>query len=594
MHLIRRDPDLGYVSNWLWVPKKNLNVAGTKNVLAIPFYDTNAPNNIGYVHLWRETQDHLLVPRAFWDVRSMGHPVIDLRPTHYPRTGITSRIKLDHREQEVSGKKVLLPTGDDVQQRALDAMLSMPGGILQLGCGKGKTCIALELITRLGVPGLVVLPDTQLLEQWANEIEKLLDVPGGVGLIQASKNDWKKFLVLTTYHTIGSRASAGLPEELLRWFGVVVWDEGHHIPAPTFAASAEAFYGRRYALTATPKRDDGMHVISEMHVGPILYRDLTQDLKPSIYFRWTGLELDEERPDCDVRDVTGEIHLGLVAGYFGKWEERRRMLLDDVAEAVKHGRRVLVLSTSEGEIVNLAALWTYGTWNRPNPGVPLFTDIPVPIPADVGETLAPIAMPVAERRKLEANLEQLRAQLQTPLTQRKRETVENMVNETELVLKQVAVNNKLEAELTKRQKKYINALIPHLTTCGFMVHKVPAKTRHKFAETMPVIFAITKYGKEGLDSPALDTIFVSTPFSSRNGLQQVMGRPSRVHAGKKTPVVIFYEDKIGPLIGMCKKLKKHLRDWPHEEGGPFDYELIGHPQSRKQWSQNPMTSILGQ
>jgi hypothetical protein len=169
-----------------------------------------------------------------------------------------------------------------------------------------------------------------------------------------------------------------------------------------------------------------------------------------------------------------------------------------------------------------------------------------------------------------------------------------MKAETELLLRQVAVQKKIDNELTKRQHAYIKDLLPRLTTCGFMVYKVAAKKRHEFVESMPVIFAITKYGKEGLDSPALDTIFVSTPFSSRNGLQQVMGRPSRVHAGKKAPVVIFYEDNVGPLIGMCKKLRKHLREWPHEEGGPFDYELVGHKLARTKWqNQNPMTSILG-
>ena len=84
------------------------------------------------------------------------------------------------------------------------------------------------------------------------------------------------------------------------------------------------------------------------------------------------------------------------------------------------------------------------------------------------------------------------------------------------------------------------------------------------------------------------------PFSSKNVLQQLMGRPTRAHNDKKHPVVIFYEDNIGPIIGMCKKLRKHLREWAHEEGGPFDYEQIDHPFSgRGTWNQNK-TRIFGQ
>jgi len=473
------------------------------------------------------------------------------------------------------------------QQEALDALLEAPGGILQLGCGKGKTCIALEMIARLGVPALVVVPDTQLLEQWKNEIRKLMDVPDGVGLIQADIFRWKYPIVLSTYATIGARAPL-LSDEILRWFGIVIWDEGHHVPAPTYAASAEAFYGKRYSLTATPSRDDGLHIISEFHIGQVLYKDLTQELKPKIYFKWTGLELDETK-ELPVRDRSGEIHLGMLAGYLGQWQQRLKIVLDDVATALGNGRKVLVLSNSEGEIVNMAAIWSLG-W-----GTPLFTDIPIPTPQDVGETLLPIELTMEQRRGYAAAIVALKQQLANPaITVFEKNSSLTSIADFELLLKQNAVYRKIEAELNRRQTDYVKTLVPQLTNCGFLVYKVPAPTRHQFIDTKPVVFAYMKYGKEGLDSPALDTILISTPFSSRNALQQVMGRSTRVFAGKKAPLVIFYEDNIGVLIGMHNKLRKHLMMWPHEEGGPFDYEMLNHPtRSRNKWNQNTMTSVLG-
>ena len=147
---------------------------------------------------------------------------------------------MDHRPKVVNNVLSMVPTGSNVQQLSIDALLKSDGGILQLACGKGKTCVALHLASIKKVPTLIVVPDTQLLEQWKGEIKKLLIVPGGVGLIQSSTFDWKKPVVLTTYHTIGARAES-LPEEVRSWFGLIVWDEGHHVPAPTFAASAEVF-----------------------------------------------------------------------------------------------------------------------------------------------------------------------------------------------------------------------------------------------------------------------------------------------------------------------------------------------------------------
>jgi hypothetical protein len=40
---------------------------------------------------------------------------------------------------------------------------------------------------------------------------------------------------------------------------------------------------------------------------------------------------------------------------------------------------------------------------------------------------------------------------------------------------------------------------------------------------------------------------------------------------------LFVEDKIGLMIGMCNKLREHLRNWPLDQGGPYEYDLIGHP-----------------
>jgi superfamily II DNA or RNA helicase len=583
MRLIRRDPNCGYLDTWLWVPKRYLNVDGTKASLTFTFTDTFSQRG-RIVYLWKETDYHLLVPRSFWDVRNVPYRVVDLRPTSFPSVNIKSHIKLDHREQLRNGRTVLEPTGDDVQAKSLDALLNSSGGVLQLACGKGKTCVALELITRRGMPGLVVVPDTTLMEQWQKEITKLLKLKGGLGLIQADVFKWRHPIVLTTYHTIGARATT-LSEEVLRWFGTIVWDEGHHIPAPTFASSAEAFYGARFSLTATPERDDGLHIISEYHIGPIVYRDLSQDLKPTVLFKWTGLEVDMVRDGSQILDKNGQPHLGKLSGFFGRWPKRVRMLLDDVAEALRQGRKVLVLSNSEGEIANLAALWESKSW-KSNTTTELFTDIPIPSPMDVGETVMPAELTKADVTRKHLFIEKVIKKLTTAnISQRERDKLNAQLVQVQQVLKRHEVYKKIQTELGRRQKGYVKRLLLRLKTCGVMIHKVPAKVRHKFVEDMPVVFAIMKYGKEGLDSPALDTILVSTPFSSRNALQQVMGRPARTHAGKKKPLVIFYEDNIGLLIGMCQKLRKHLRDWPHEEGGPYEYEQVGYHQlARRQWT----------
>lgn len=573
MRLIKLDPNTGYLSNWLWIPKTKIDVDSTKAALSFTFNDTYS-GGVRIECLWKETVNHLLVPRALWNVSTLQCKVIDIRPSSYPQVDIRSKIKLDHRWRDIGGKHELLPTSDDVQKKSMDAMLATKNGILQLACGRGKTAVALDFIAVCQMPALIVLPDTNLIEQWTQAIDEMLIVPDGIGRIQAEIFDWQKPIVLTTYHTLGARAPI-LSEEVRRWFGVIVWDEGHHVPAPTFAASAEAFYGHRISLTATPERDDGLHIISEFHIGPVLYKDLTQDLKPMIYFKWTGLEVDLIKDKSSLLDCNGELHLGKLSGFFGQWMDRIKLILDDVAEAIRCGRRVLILSSSVGEIVNMAALWTSGQWTQKN--IQLFTDIPIPTPQDVGEILNPLELTVAQRKSLEDTVESLAA---APPSF----NINQRVIQLKTTLQQNDIYKKISAEFEKRQRKYIEALLPTLNTCGIMTYRIPAKLRHEYVSTKPVVFAIMKYGKEGLDSPALDTVLVSAPFSSRNSLQQLMGRPCRAHDGKKSPIVVFYEDNISILIGMCQKLKKHLRGWPHDEGGPFSYELVNYPRMEKTWN----------
>lgn len=573
MKVARRDPNCGYIDRWLWVPKTYMNVEGTKNALTFQFVDQYSENKVRILFLWKETDHHLVVPRAFWNVQSVPYPIIDLRPQYYQQTKIESRVKLDHRF--VNGQ--LTKTGRLVQTKSMHALLNNPGGTLQLSCGTGKTPTALDFIARSKVPALVVLPDTQLMEQWRAEIAKHLVVPGGVGLIQAGVFDWKHDIVLTTYHTISARSDE-LPEEVRRWFGVIIWDEGHHISAPTFSISAEAFYGTRVTLTATQERDDGYHIISEYHCGKVIFKDLSQELSTHVVFKWTGLELNEVHAGHRVRDKTGELHLSMLAGYFGHWTDRVRMLLDNVQEAVQYGRKVLVLSNSIDEAVNLTALWNAQDWHSGQ--VTLYTEIPVPTELDVGETIRPCGLdPRQLTRTLKAIEDQTSKLAQTPAGPAYTK-LKDRLDQNLLAMRQHEVHKKIELEYGRRQRQYIKDLLTRITTGGLMIHEVKPAVRKQFIDQLPVVFAIAKYGKEGLDSPALDTVLVSMPFSSRGGLQQLMGRPSRVFANKKKPLVVFFEDNIGPMIGMCKKLRTHLNAWPTDEGGPLSFEMVGHPNSR--------------
>jgi hypothetical protein len=251
---------------------------------------------------------------------------------------------------------------------------------------------------------------------------------------------------------------------------------------------------------------------------------------------------------------------------------------------------VLVVGSSIDEVVNLMAIWTRGAYTD------LITDIPYPQPHEVGETLTPLPLKPAEGKRLEVNLEKQRKKVAAGnLSALQQQEAEGRLASIELDWQKYQVHKKCENLNDRRRQKFIDELTAENSTAGFMTYGVPAKTRQEFVRTRDVTFAIMKYGKEGLDAPHLDTILVSTPFSQKGGLQQLMGRiTGRPMPGKKKCIVAFYRDNIGAMHGMCDKLEGHLRQWPIDEGGPLDFEHVNNPKRIRWQKASSLKDAFGQ
>jgi superfamily II DNA or RNA helicase len=452
-------------------------------------------------------------------------------------------------------------------------------GMVIHNCGVGKTIIALELIARLGGPALIVVDNTTLLEQWLQAIDQCLVVPGGIGRLQADICDWRgRGIVLATYQTLAAR-SADLEEGFSDYFMIAVYDEAHHLSAVTFAKGAPIIRGMRLALTATPKRDDGTNVIYDNHIGPVIFKDVTHAIKPRIVFKATGMDVNGVK---QVHDKDGHVHVSKLGTYFGSWLPRLQMVLNDVDEAAKAGRKILVLSNTVDEAVNLCALWTQRNWH--DPAGTLYSDIP--LPKGLGQTGAPLTE--IERELIEAMNDQAEQAMTVPLPDHVLPALQKRAEECKRLIETDDKRKGLIREYRKRQKDYLSWLMGNLHSAGLMIYKIPAQQRMEYLRTKQIVFAITKYGREGLDDEYLDTVLVSIPFSSRNLLQQLMGRPTRQKPGKKKPLIVFYIDNVGQLIGMSKKLQHHLDYWPVEESGPFEYEI--HGQGARSTKHEPLWS----
>lgn len=118
-----------------------------------------------------------------------------------------------------------------------------------------------------------------------------------------------------------------------------------------------------------------------------------------------------------------------------------------------------------------------------------------------------------------------------------------------------------------------DALAAKLPTAGVCHGGVGEAERLRRIKTMNPVIAIMRLGKQALNKPSLDTLYICEPFRKNGMLQQTMGRVLRPHAGKKEPVVVFYEDsQIEAMFKLCRKIRRSLSTWPEHKGGRIRFK----------------------
>src|SRR5215210_2058904 len=144
-------------------------------------------------------------------------------------------------------------------------------GVVILPTGAGKSLVAQLAIAQTQRSTLVVVPTIDLMNQWYDLLLSCFQAE--VGLIGGGYFEVGA-LTVTTY------ASAfRFMERLGNQFGLIIFDECHHLPSSIYRYAAEmAIAPFRLGLTATPERADGADSSLEQLIGPIVYRREAHEL----------------------------------------------------------------------------------------------------------------------------------------------------------------------------------------------------------------------------------------------------------------------------------------------------------------------------
>jgi len=243
----------------------------------------------------------------------------------------------------------------EYQQEALSAWrANNRQGSVVLPTGSGKTFLAVQAIADAGVSSLVVVPTIDLMNQWHATLTNAFgdQLPDGVGVLGGGSHNVTDITV-TTYDSAYRYIN-----EYGDQFGLLVVDEVHHLPAPTYQQIPEMTIAPyRLGLTATYERADGAHEELEDLLGTVVYREEVNELAGEFLSEYEtihlGVELtDEERTTYDEEY---QIYRDYVDNHeFDLWKE------DGYAEFLKRtsydpqGRRALIAKQRAEKIARTA------------------------------------------------------------------------------------------------------------------------------------------------------------------------------------------------------------------------------------------------
>ncbi len=183
----------------------------------------------------------------------------------------------------------------DYQQEAVEAWDEAGRrGVIILPTGVGKSIVGVQIIETCKTPTLVVLPTIDLMNQWAMQLEKHFDTE--VGMLGGGSKEVRD-LTVSTYDS-----ATIMMEYLGDRFGLIIFDEVHHLPGQVNRCSAEMSCAPyRLGLTATIERDDGGEEVIYDLLGPLVYRREIDEFEEGTLSEYEtvriGIELDPDEQE---------------------------------------------------------------------------------------------------------------------------------------------------------------------------------------------------------------------------------------------------------------------------------------------------------
>jgi superfamily II DNA or RNA helicase len=216
--------------------------------------------------VYRESETKMYVPR-YYGIEHFGD--------------VESKCSIG-KEIDVPFKGNLFDYQKDITLKFVKTAKESGGGLLDVEPGKGKTVMALNIISQLRRKTLVVVHKTFLMNQWLERIETFLP-NAKVGRIQGDTMDVEgKDIVLGMLQSLSNKT---YPSEMWDTFGLCVFDECHHLSAEVFSnVMIQIVTPYNLGLSGTMTRKDGLSKVFKYFIGPVVHKEKT-DLETEVQIK---------------------------------------------------------------------------------------------------------------------------------------------------------------------------------------------------------------------------------------------------------------------------------------------------------------------
>jgi superfamily II DNA or RNA helicase len=217
------------------------------------------------------------------------------------------------------------------------------GGLLELPCAFGKTCLALNIISRLNKKTFIIVHKEFLMNQWIERIQQFLP-KARIGKIQGQILDIDdKDIVIGMLQSLSMKE---YPASVFESFGLTIIDEVHHISSEVFSNSLFKLVTKyMLGLSATMNRKDGTTHVFKMFLGDVIFKG-KRDEEREVTVRAIEYQVDDDEFNEVKLDYRGNVAYSTMISKLCEYNRRSEFILKVLGDMLQENpaQQIMVLA----------------------------------------------------------------------------------------------------------------------------------------------------------------------------------------------------------------------------------------------------------